>query len=73
MSLTPAEVAYAKWPMGNDGFVAVRNIVGSLQIIADHNLEGRIVGQLEFSKGRTGVELADVLDSSGKPVYFSGK
>jgi phosphoribosylaminoimidazole (AIR) synthetase len=73
---TPAEVAYAKWPMGNEGFVTTNRPNDTMEVIASrkYGLEARIVGRIETAiDGRTGVELAEVNASNGKPVYFSGK
>ena len=71
---TQAEVAYAKWPMGNEGFVTTSNPGQTMNIINSSNLESRIVGQLETAKcGRTGVELVGIRASNGENVYYSGR
>lgn len=71
---TPNEAAYAKWPMGNEGFVTTRYAESTLKVIREHDLEGRVVGRLEEAKnGRTGVELVGIEDSKGNNVYYSGK
>ena len=79
-SFTSAEVAYAKWPMGNDGFIATRDPAQATKIIEKHGLETREVGQLERARVHeetgekiTGVELAGIKASNGKNVYYSGK
>ena len=70
--LTPAEAAYAKWPMGNEGFVTTNDPEKAMNIIAGHKLESRVVGRLEKTD-KTGVELAGIKGSDGRNVYFSGK
>lgn len=71
---TPAEAAYAKWPMGNEGAVTTFSPEQTLDFIRYYGLECRIVGQLETAKnGRTGVELAGIKSSYGRNVYYSGK
>ncbi len=74
-SLMPSEVAYAQWPMGNEGFVAVRPdlVKEACHLIASAGLELRVVGGLEHAFNYTGVEFRDVKDSSGRSLYFSGK
>jgi phosphoribosylaminoimidazole (AIR) synthetase len=70
-SFTTAENAYAKWPMGNDGFIATNNQKEALRIIASYGLAGNVVGRIEIAKdGKTGVELKAF---NGETVYFSGK
>lgn len=70
---TPAEVAYAKWPMGNEGFITTRNPDEAGRIITKYGLDARTVGQLQAAKdGVTGVTIAGIKSSDGKEVYFSG-
>lgn len=71
-SFTSAEVAYAKWPMGNDGFVTTGNLDETMNMIRnDYRLRARVVGCLkEATDGRTGVEL---VASNEETVYYSGK
>lgn len=74
VKFTPSEVAYAKWPMGNDGFAATGDPLKVIEIIENAGLKARIVGTIEEAKdNKTGVELKEVIASNGKPVYFSGK
>lgn len=74
---TPNEVAYAKWPMGNDGFVttAHQNKDKTIEIIKSYGLEAREAGYIEkaISNVGTGVLLIDIINSKGTPVHFSGK
>jgi phosphoribosylaminoimidazole (AIR) synthetase len=71
---TQPEIAFAKWPMGNEGFVTTSNPAESLEFIRAQNLECKVVSRLEIANnGRTGVELAEITASDGKPVYYSGK
>jgi phosphoribosylaminoimidazole (AIR) synthetase len=70
---TPMQNAYGKWPMGNDGFVAVaeENTKEVLKVLESYGLEARVVGKFEAAEaGRTGVELKAF---NGETVYFSGK
>ena len=71
-SFTSAEVAYAKWPMGNDGFVTTGYLDEAMNTIRErYSLRARAVGRLEeATDGRTGVELVAV---NGEEVYYSGK
>jgi phosphoribosylaminoimidazole (AIR) synthetase len=69
-SFTSAQTAYAKWPMGNDGFITTTkpDIVHYLRTMG---LEGRIVGKLEKrAGGKTGVELTAF---NGEKIYYPGK
>ena len=71
---TPAETAYAKWPMGNEGFVTTSTPKEAINCINPFGLEGRTVGYLEFARdGRTGVELEGIKSSNGENVYYSGR
>lgn len=79
---TPFEVAYAKWPMGTEGFITTARPEEAIVAIQSYrsiyfgvrDLEARTVGQLELSKdGRTGVELSGVKSSNGENVYYSGR
>jgi len=73
MGFTPAKEAYAKRPMGVDGFVSVyeNRVASAIDCIGKHDLEGRIVGRLEKAKGdRTGVSL---VAANGESLYFQGK
>jgi len=68
---TSAEVAYAKCPMGNDGFVTTAdpNLVSFNA--KRYDLLARRVGKIEKrADGRTGVELVAY---NGKTVSYSGK
>ncbi|GEM_PF-1378726 len=69
------ETCYKKWPMGNDGFVTTSDPDAVIDILKKtYSLNARIVGKVESAvDGRTGVELANVKGSDGKPVYFSGR
>ncbi|MFH1325312.1 MAG: hypothetical protein ABIH49_00895 [archaeon] len=67
------EIARAKWPMGNEGFVTTQFPERTLDYIKNYGLEGRIVGQLEIAKdGRTGVELVGIKSSDGTDIYYPG-
>lgn len=72
---TNAETAYAKWPMGNEGFVTTDDPTTVLSLLRDcYAYEGRVVGVVERAKnGRTGVVLKGIKGSNGKDVYFSGR
>lgn len=71
---TRAEVAYAKWPMGNEGFVTTSMPEKTVNFINNFGLEGKMIGQLESAQnGRTGVELSSIKSSDGTNVYYSGK
>ncbi len=69
------ETCYKKWPMGNDGFVTTSDPDAVIDILKKtYGLNARIVGKVESAvDGRTGVALANVKGSDGKPVYFSGR
>ena len=69
--MAPAEIAYAKWPMGTEGFVTIKQPDAALKTISKYGLRGKVVGQLELSPDKTGVELVGVA-AGGKNVYFSG-
>lgn len=69
---TSAQTAYGKWPMGNDGFVAVpvESVDKAIDTLRAHGLEGREVGTIKTAEnGRTGVEIK----TAGEMVYFSGR
>lgn len=68
-NFTSAETAYAKWPMGNDGFPTTANPGEAIKAIEAYGLEARVVGKVEKTK-RTGIELKAF---NGEKVYFSGK
>lgn len=73
-ALTPAEVAYAKWPMGNEGFVTTQNPEEAIKVTESYGLQAKVVGQVEKAKnGRTGIELAGIRGSDCRNVYFSGQ
>ncbi|MBI4170740.1 MAG: hypothetical protein HY514_03530 [Candidatus Aenigmarchaeota archaeon] len=73
-SFTPAEAAYAKWPMGNEGYITTKKPDEAIAIIEKYKLYAKTVGQLEKAKnGRTGVELIGIKGSKGENVYFSGR
>ncbi len=68
--LTPPEVCYAKWPMGNEGFLTVPDPDRAIRIIGKYNLECKVVGKLSAAEnGMAGVE---ILTPSGHKIYFSG-
>ncbi|MEK6910166.1 MAG: AIR synthase related protein [Nanoarchaeota archaeon] len=71
---TGNESSYAKWPMGNPGFITTNYIDDSLCMLEESGFEGRVVGLLEKSKeGLTGVRLKGVMNSRCEPVYYSGR
>jgi phosphoribosylaminoimidazole (AIR) synthetase len=71
---TSAEVAYGKWPMGNEGFVTSKAPGNAMAFIRRNGLECNVVGTLQTARGRrTGVELAEIIGSDGKSVYYSGR
>ena len=64
------EQAYAKWPMGVDGFATTCNPDKAIEIGRLFGLEGRVAGRIEEAvNNRTGVEL-HIKD--GPTIYFSG-
>src|SRR3989344_767475 len=66
---TSAETAYAKWSMGNEGFVTTSTPKEAINCINLFGLEGRTVGYLESARdGRTGVELEGIKSSNGENV-----
>jgi phosphoribosylaminoimidazole (AIR) synthetase len=68
---TSAEAAYAKWPMGNDGFITTKEPKEAIKVIREWGVKAREVGILEnAADGRAGVELKAC---NGENVYFSGK
>ncbi len=70
---TPNEIAYRKWPMGNEAFVTCGTLESAFRIIEKHGLHATCVGQLKKDdKGRTGVELIGIKDSKGENVKYSG-
>lgn len=79
---TPAETAYRKWPMGNDGFVTTSKPEETIKEITSQywstlnksafhpRLEARIVGQLEkANNGNAGIEFSPY---QGNPIHFPG-
>ena len=73
MGFTTAKSAYAKRPMGVDGFVSAHrdNVNFALDCIKENGLEGRVGGRLKKAKGsRTGVSLTA---ANGEQLYFQGK
>ena len=72
-SFTKPEEAYAKWPMGNDGFITTNNPETSITLIKNCGLQARVVGELEKADGKTGVLLKGIKDSQGKDIYYSGR
>jgi phosphoribosylaminoimidazole (AIR) synthetase len=67
---TSAQVAYAKWPMGNDGFVTTQHPDEVLSYLSGKGLDGRVVGRLEKNaEGKTGVELTAF---NGEKIYYPG-
>ena len=74
LSSMPAEVSYAKWPMGTEGFVTTGSPERAEHIIGECGLESKDVGMVERrADGKTGVELAGIRGSDGRDVYFSGR
>lgn len=71
-SSTPTEVAYAKWPMGNDGFVTVphEHIGKVISYLSEMKMTWAITGRLQRLEGKTGVELTAY---DGQKIYFSGR
>ncbi len=67
---TSPEVAYAKRPMGNDGFATTRNPDTAVRTVQSMGLRARVSGKFEKLEGRTGVEIHT---PSGHTIYFSGK
>ncbi len=77
-SCTPNENAYAKWPMGTDGFFTMRADPEDLAVVRDvlagMGLRAEFAGIIGTAKGgKTGVELRGIRASNGKDVYYSGK
>lgn len=71
---TNAETAYAKWPMGNEGFVSTARPEETRAALTQYGLESRVVDQLQSAHdGITGIKLKDIRASDGNDVYFSGK
>ncbi len=71
VSSTTPEVAYSKWPMGNDGFITTSSPDQAIKVIQKHDLEARVVGKLErATNDKSGVELRAF---NGTSVYFPGK
>jgi phosphoribosylaminoimidazole (AIR) synthetase len=62
------QTAYAKWPMGNDGFVSTKKPEEAIGIIEKHGLEARVVGGIKRCD-RTGVELTAL---NGEKIYYRG-
>lgn len=70
-NFTSAETAYAKWPMGNDGFITTNDPERAMAEIRNYGLEAKVVGKIRSAKdGKTGVELTAY---NGEKVYFSGR
>lgn len=68
------ETAYEKSPRGNEGFVSTSNPQEAMRIMKEYGYETRIVGRFEENvEGKTGVTLANIYDSTGSEVYFSGQ
>lgn len=70
---TTPEAAYAKWNMGTDGYVSTKRPESTMHAIREHGLEAQVVGTLKKGTGRTGVVLADIMASDGKPITYTGK
>jgi len=69
-NLTSAYDAYAKWPMGTDGFITTQNTEGALDYLRSKGFDARVIGRIEKNKdGKTGVELTAC---NGKEVYYGG-
>lgn len=62
------QTAYAKWPMGNDGFISTKEPEKAIPIIQKHGLDARFVGEIKKCE-RTGVELTAL---NGEKVYYKG-
>jgi phosphoribosylaminoimidazole (AIR) synthetase len=72
ISNTPNEVAYAKWPMGNDGFITTKDPEAAIRKIAEHGLEAKVVGVLEKNPLLTGVQIHGL--PGGQPaICYPGK
>jgi phosphoribosylaminoimidazole (AIR) synthetase len=70
-AFTSAQTAYAKWPMGNDGFITTENPQAAINYLRNNGLEARVVGIIEKPlDGKTGVELTAF---NGEKIYYSGK
>ena len=67
----PNEVAYAKWPMGTDGFITTNDVNSAIKLIESYGFEARKVSVLEKTN-KTGVELEGIKDSNGNNLYYSG-
>ena len=74
-SLMPAEVAYASFPMGNDGFITTAEPEQAIELIErKYGMLARVVGQLEHNhRGWSGARLIGIKGSGGDDVYFSGR
>ncbi len=59
--------AYAKFPMGNDGFVTTSNPREAIRVIEQHGYRARDVGKLEKMQGKTSLTLVAY---NGKEVNF---
>jgi len=64
-----AKEAYAKFPMGNEGFITTDYPSKAIQVINKFGLEARVVAELKKTD-RTGVEFKAF---NGQDIYFSGK
>lgn len=70
MLLNNAEKSYAKYPMGNEAFIATSDPDTVIERASRNKIYARVVGQLQTAvEGRTGVQLTAF---NGEPVYFSG-
>jgi phosphoribosylaminoimidazole (AIR) synthetase len=68
------ETAYGKWPMGNDGFITVKesDIKQAQKMIEMQGLESRVVSRIERRADNiTGVKIT--APSNGETIYYSGK
>ena len=67
-----AETAYAKYHMGNEGFITTGSLTTALEFIEKQGLHARVVGSVydAGTVGKTGLELRAF---NGDTVYFSGK
>jgi phosphoribosylaminoimidazole (AIR) synthetase len=71
-SNTPNGVAYAKWPMGTDGFITTKDPSAALAAIRKRSLRAEVVGVLEKDPILTGVQISGM--PCGEPaISYSGR
>ena len=70
----PLELAYAKWPMGNEAFFSTPTPARAMLYARNLGLEANLVGQLKVTKDdKTGITLLGIKGSDGEDIYYSGK